>query len=171
MYKSSIFTHVLPVCHKQHVLNHFSPPSPPLLLSPSELNSKQRTALDFGVAGAGADARDTSTSYPCYKATCAGNATCCHYGEADMCCWNGGGGVAGPVSWLCAYYWQMQDPTYLRIVYMFYYQRDSSDARIHAVLLIWSYVCQSSAFLWLETLETGHPVGHSCIQISPFSRK
>lgn len=24
------------------------------------------------------------------------------YGEADMCCWNGGGGVAGPVSWLCA---------------------------------------------------------------------
>eukprot|EP00729_Bicosta_minor_P010069 gene10069-4481_t len=51
--------------------------------------------------GAGADARDTSTSYPCYKATCAGNATCCHYGEADMCCWNGGGGVAGPVSWLC----------------------------------------------------------------------
>ena len=27
------------------------------------------------------------TTYPCYKATCAGNATCCHYGEADMCCW------------------------------------------------------------------------------------
>ena len=51
-------------------LPHFPPPFiPSLLLSPSELNSKQRTALDFGVAvagaGAGADARDTPTSYPC----------------------------------------------------------------------------------------------------------
>lgn len=40
-------------------------------------------------------------TYPCYQATCAGNATCCHYGGADMCCWNGGGGVAGPVSMVC----------------------------------------------------------------------
>lgn len=41
------------------------------------------------------------STYPCYKAVCAGNATCCHYGGADMCCWNGGGGVPGPVPWLC----------------------------------------------------------------------
>ena len=45
---------------------------------------------------------DASTGgYPCYQATCAGNATCCHYGGADMCCWNGGGTVPGPVSYVC----------------------------------------------------------------------
>jgi len=58
---------------------------------------KPNTALDFGTVGEG----DAPTSYPCYKAVCAGNATCCHYGEADMCCWNGGSGIAGPVAWLC----------------------------------------------------------------------
>ena len=42
-------------------------------------------------------ANASQTTYPCYKATCAGTATCCHYGGADMCCWNGGGGIPGPV--------------------------------------------------------------------------
>eukprot|EP01050_Picozoa_sp_SAG11_P014325 SAG11_NODE_1751_length_4316_cov_5.025611_2_plen_370_part_00 len=41
------------------------------------------------------------SSYPCYQATCAGNASCCHYGGADMCCWNGSPKVPGPVSWHC----------------------------------------------------------------------
>jgi hypothetical protein len=42
------------------------------------------------------------STYPCYQATCAGNASCCHYGGADMCCWNGSpGGVPGPVGWHC----------------------------------------------------------------------
>lgn len=38
------------------------------------------------------------STYPCYQATCAGNASCCHYGGADMCCWNGS---PGPVGWHC----------------------------------------------------------------------
>ena len=49
---------------------------------------------------------DPTSTYPCYQTTCAGNASCCHYGGADMCCWNGSppgqpGGIPGPVSWHC----------------------------------------------------------------------
>ena len=91
----SYSTHADHHCDPQPHLDTCSPPDQAIrritlpFFPPLPSLSTEPQALDFNAVG------DAPSTYPCYKATCAGNATCCHYGEADMCCWNGGSGIAG----------------------------------------------------------------------------